>query len=196
MRQRAGPKKQKLENKMAINKPINVAERGVPERGNPKAPKKVGEAPKIAAATVAPSGKCLAIVVVRGNVKTPQTVIDTLFMLKLRRKNHCVVVPDNPTYRGMIAKIKDYVTWGEIDEDTYQELFQKRAEEYLGRTADSKNKYTYKTADIKGKKYKAYFRLNPPRKGFGRKGVKASFNVGGALGYRGDKINDLIRRML
>lgn len=140
--------------------------------------------------------KNLAIVLVRGTVKTPRQIIDTLLMLRLYRKNHVVVVPNTPAYQGMIDTVKDYVTWGEIDEPTYKELISKRGEEYLGRLNDAKNKYAYKTLEVGSKKYKPYFRLNPPRKGFGRKGVKVGFNAKGALGYRGEKINDLIQRML
>ena len=40
---------------------------------------------------------------------------------------------------------------------------------------------------------KPVFRLHPPRKGY--EGIKRSFKEGGALGYRGEKINHLIRRM-
>jgi large subunit ribosomal protein L30 len=138
----------------------------------------------------------LAIIVVRGNVKVAQTVIDTLHMLNLYRKNHCAVVDDTPSYRGMIDKVKDFVTWGEITDETFQKLVAERGEKFLGRVSDAKNKYTYKFMEYDGKKYKNYFRLNPPRKGFGRKGVKVAFVAGGALGYRGDKINDLIQRML
>ena len=29
-----------------------------------------------------------------------------------------------------------------------------------------------------------------------RKGIKVAYSLGGALGYRGDKINDLIKKML
>ncbi len=140
--------------------------------------------------------KKLAIVLVRGTVKTTRQIIDTLLMLRLYRKNHVVVVPNTPAYQGMIDTVKDYVTWGEIDEPTYKGLISKRGEEYLGRLNDAKNKYTYKTLEVGSKKYKPYFRLNPPRKGFGRKGVKVGFNAKGALGYRGEKINDLIQRML
>ena len=49
---------------------------------------------------------------------------------------------------------------------------------------------------INDKKIKKYFRLNAPRKGFGRKGIKHTFKEGGALGYRGQAINDLIKRMV
>ena len=48
----------------------------------------------------------------------------------------------------------------------------------------------------KDKKLKRYFRLNAPRRGFGRKGIKQSFQRGGSLGYRGAAINDLIKRMI
>ena len=40
------------------------------------------------------------------------------------------------------------------------------------------------------------FRLNSPRKGYGRKGLKTQYQNGGALGYRGAAINDLIKRMV
>ena len=36
---------------------------------------------------------------------------------------------------------------------------------------------------------KPVFRLHPPRKGY--EGIKRSFKEGGALGYRGEKINEL-----
>jgi len=38
--------------------------------------------------------------------------------------------------------------------------------------------------------------LNPPRKGYGRKGVKIPFKKGGAYGNRAEKINDLLTRMM
>ena len=43
---------------------------------------------------------------------------------------------------------------------------------------------------------KKVFRLKPPSKGFERKGIKMSFKEGGALGYRGEKINELLERMI
>jgi large subunit ribosomal protein L30 len=141
------------------------------------------------------SGK-LAIVLVRGVVGVAQSVKDTLSLLRLNKKNYCVVIDNNPVNLGMIKKVKDYVTWGEIDEDTFKELVEKRGEEFQARLTDRKEKYTYKFLEINGKKYKLYFRLNPPRKGFGRKGIKLAFKVGGGLGYRAEKINDLLKRML
>jgi large subunit ribosomal protein L30 len=138
----------------------------------------------------------LAVILVRGLVNVSKPIKDTLAMLKLTRKNNCVVIADNVINRGMIKKVKDYITWGEISEDTYKELVDKRGSEYLGRETDSKKKYSYKTLENNGKKLKTYFRLNPPRKGFGRKGIKMPFKLGGGLGYRGNKIDDLLKRMI
>ena len=45
-------------------------------------------------------------------------------------------------------------------------------------------------------KLKPFFRLHPPKGGFEKAGIKKPFTVKGALGYRGDKINDLIKKML
>lgn len=140
--------------------------------------------------------KRIAVILVRGLAKVSHPIKKTLTLLKLTRKNQCIVVNNNSINLGMLKKVKDYVTFGEISEETYQELVAKRGKEYKGRLTDFKKKYSYNVLEINGKNYKPYFCLNPPRKGFGRKGIKWSFKVGGALGYRGDKINDLIRRML
>ena len=142
-------------------------------------------------------GQKIAIVRVRGLTGIKHPIDDTLNKLRLYRKNYCVVVPENSVYIGMIRKVKDYVTWGEVSEETYKTLLDERKEDYKGRASDSKGKINYaKFLDIDGKRIKKFFRLNSPRKGYGRKGIKRSFTNGGALDYRGDKINDLIMRMI
>ena len=115
----------------------------------------------------------LAVIRIRGQIGIKTGIRDTLKMLNLLRSNCCVIIPNNDTYRGMVKKVKDYVTYGEIDEETHKLLVEKRG--------DEKSKF---------------FRLNPPRKGFGRKGIKITFKGGGALGNREAKINDLIKRMI
>ena len=140
--------------------------------------------------------KKLAVVLVRGKAELEHHMIRTLQLLLLTKKNHCVVVENTPVYQGMLQKVKDYVTWGEISEETFAELIAKRGKEYKNPIYDAKKKYTYTGLEVKGKKYLPYFTLNPPRKGFARKGIKVSFTQGGALGYRGSKINDLLARMI
>ena len=139
----------------------------------------------------------IAAIRIRGLTGLRISVEDTLKMLRLYKKNYCCVLPNTMTYVGMLKKAKDYITWGEIDEETFKMLIEKRGEEFKGREFDSKKKIVYNDFFlINNKKIKKYFRLNPPRKGFERKGIKHSFKEGGALGYRGNAINELIRRMV
>jgi len=115
------------------------------------------------------SEKQIVIIRIRGETGIEGSVVDTLKMLKLERKNACVIIKATAPNLGMINKVRHQATWGEIDSETL-ELLKKDGE-------------------------KKVYNLHPPRKGYGRKGVKVPFSLGGALGDRGDKINDLIRRM-
>ncbi|WP_297499188.1 50S ribosomal protein L30 [Thermococcus sp.] len=152
----------------------------------------------------------LALIRLRSGIRAKGRVRDTLAMLRLHRINHLVVVDDSPSYRGMIQKVKDYITWGEIDKETLAEVIRKRGrlignrpvtEEYvkekLGMGIDE-----FAEKVINGEmrlrdlpNLKPVFRLHPPRGGL-RGSKKRSFKEGGALGYRGEKINELIERML
>ncbi|MEK6874839.1 MAG: uL30 family ribosomal protein [Nanoarchaeota archaeon] len=118
--------------------------------------------------------KQLAVIRIRGEVNLSEPIKRTFQGLHLYRKHYCTVVPAVPSMIGMIHKLKDYITWGEIDDTTYNNLIKKRG--------DGKSK--------------PYFRLAPPTKGFERKGIKKSYDAGGALGYRGEAINALIERMI
>ena len=75
-------------------------------------------------------------------------------------------------------------------------------EEYLKRNAKiSFDEFTKKFVENKIKLreipgLKPYFRLKPPKKGFERYGIKMPYSMGGALGYRKENINDLVKRMI
>ena len=139
----------------------------------------------------------LAAIRVRGLTQVNTKIADTLQALRLYKKNYCCVFPNIPIYAGMLMRAKDYITWGEIDDETFNLLVGKRGEEFSGRQEDSNKKIKYNEfITINNKKIKKYFRLNAPRKGFGKNGIKQAFNQGGALGYRGSAINDLIKRMV
>lgn len=116
--------------------------------------------------------KYLAAVLVRGMIGTNKDIKDTLRMLNLQKKNSCVVVLDNESSRGMLHKCKDYLTYGEISEETLKEIESKR------------------------EKVNNHFALQPPRGGFERKGIKVPFASHGALGYRGAKMSELIKKMI
>lgn len=138
----------------------------------------------------------LVVIRVRGVTGVRKDIADTMSMLRLYRKNYCVILEGTKNNRGMLNKVKDYVTWGELDEETYKVLIEKRGQIYRGRETDPKKRVAYKFLSVGNKKLKPFFRLSPPRGGFERKGIKRQFSVGGALGYREKKINDLIKRML
>ena len=139
----------------------------------------------------------LAAVRIRGLTEIKTTIKDTLQMLRLYKNNYCAIFPNNQIYLGMLKQAKDYITWGEIDEETFKILVEKRGEQFNGREADAQGKIKYNDFFVfDNKKYKKYFRLNAPRKGFGRKGIKQPYQRGGALGYRGPTINELIKRMI
>ena len=153
----------------------------------------------------------LAIVQIRGIIGLNQKLKDTLKLLKLPKKHSCVLVEENLSIKGMLIKLKDYVTWGEIDQETLQLLLEKRGKLVGGKALTEHylqekihmgfQEFSYallegtkKLKDIPG--LKPYFRLKPPVKGFERGGVKLPYSMGGALGYRKERVNELVRRML
>ena len=104
----------------------------------PKAEKQPAEAKETQEHSQRPSAKkpahekhehkshLFAVVMVRGVVGTKRDLKDTLKMLMLDRINHCVVVPKNNNYEGMLHKARHFVTWGEIDRETLEKLVSKR----------------------------------------------------------------------
>ena len=151
-----------------------------------------------------------AVIRLRGKHDLRDTVRDTLKMLHLTRQNHCVVVPQNPTFTGMLAVIKDHVTWGEIDEQVLAKALLRRGRAVGDKPIDdafvkahskfksiwdlsqavAKGEATFK--DVKG--LRPMLRLHPAVKGL--RGIKRGYNDGGDLGYRGKAINDLLQRMI
>ena len=130
-------------------------------------------------------------------------------MLRLTRINHAVILPDNPSYHGMLVKSKDYITWGEINQETLTQLIEKRGRlpgnkkitpEELKEKGNYPSALKLAQAIIKGKAkledvgLKPVFRLHPPRKGY--KDIKMSYQEGGTLGYRGEEITTLIMKMI
>uniref|UniRef100_A0A7C4HB82 Large ribosomal subunit protein uL30 n=1 Tax=Staphylothermus marinus TaxID=2280 RepID=A0A7C4HB82_STAMA len=156
-----------------------------------------------------------AIIRIRGRVDVPPDVEYTLKLLRLHKKFHMVIYPsDLPGLKKMLLKVKDWVTWGEIDYNTLVEVLKRR-----GRLVGNK----LLTDDIVGKLFaqqgisniedlakaifegriklhkqsyiKPVFRLHPPQGGF-KKSIKKPYGDGGVLGYRGRDINELIMKMI
>ncbi|MEM5882701.1 MAG: 50S ribosomal protein L30 [Candidatus Aenigmatarchaeota archaeon] len=149
----------------------------------------------------------LAVIRIRGRAR--REIEDTLRMLRLNRINNCVLLPENPSFKGMVQKVKDFVTWGEIDKETLVELLKKRLRALGDKRVDEKilkeitnfdSFEDFASALLEGKvklkdfkELKTVFRLTPPSKGF--RSVKEHFPKGD-LGYRGKEINELLKRMI
>ena len=150
------------------------------------------------------------VIRIRGSVNMRHDFKKTLESLNLSRVNHAVVVPEDQYYEGMVKKVKDFITWGKIDKETLHQLMNARGKlmgdraltdahvaehtdfDDLGGLCDAILQNTFNYKDIPD--IKPIFRLAPPKKGHG--GIKRSFTVGGALGYRDEKINELVARMI
>ena len=78
------------------------------------------------------ASKQITIVRIRGSIKVNKEINDTLNMLRLYKRNYCVVMSSTPSILGMIQKVKDYITWGEINEETLKLLKDKRYYEEHG----------------------------------------------------------------
>jgi len=150
-----------------------------------------------------------AAIRIRGSIKVKKEINDTLDMLRLRRINHCIVVPETSHNLGMLKKVKDYIAFGKVDKKIIMKLFKERGmlkgrkkltENELKKITKIKDFENFSDELLKSKiklrdfpEIKPVFRLNPPRKGF--KSTRLPYPKGD-LGNRKEKINELIERMI
>lgn len=137
-----------------------------------------------------------AAIRIRGSVGLRKDIKDTLRMLRLNRKMHCVVLKEVDSYKGMLLKVKDWITWGEIDDDVLKFMISKRGRKEGNKRVEEKEAESIFNDMKAGKKIiiKPVFRLRPPRKGF-RKSIKQHY-PNGEVGYRGKEVNELLKRMI
>lgn len=149
------------------------------------------------------------VVQVRGVVNCNREIKDTLKMLRLHHINHCVLVPETPEYLGMIRKAKDFIAFGEVDAATLATILTTRGrltgnkpltEEYVKTATSFGSIADFAAALVNGEirmkdvpELKPVLRMHPPRKGY--KTTKRTYTQGGALGYYGTEINDLLIKM-
>ncbi len=175
-----------------------------------KAPKaKVTEKPS----AEFPDRKCVIAVRIRGQAGVAGDVEATLGMLHMPRKYNAAVLYSEPSILGMLRKVKDYVTWGEIEKKTLATLLEERCRptsvkeitaKYLKESlqvasleklAEAMEKTEIPLGKLREAGLPMVFRLHPPKGGF--KGpTKRGFAEGGELGYRGVEISQLVSRMI
>jgi large subunit ribosomal protein L30 len=153
--------------------------------------------------------KCFAVVKVRGTISAQREARETLEMLRLPKTNNAILIDNRPSYIGMLYRVQNYVTWGEVSKETVALLLKERGRLAGGKklTDEAVEKLGYKSIDAladaiasckveyqKLPNVQPVFKLHPPSKGFKGK-TKKSYAAGGEAGYRGEAINDLIKRM-
>jgi len=137
----------------------------------------------------------IALIRIHGRVKLKKDIVETLNRLRLKKKYSCIVLNPTKEQQGMIKKVRNFVSFGEIKKEIFEKLIKKR-----GQLVDKSKKIdSEKIVEEleKGKKYeevnlKPFFRLHPPRGGINS---KIHFPKG-VLGDNKEKINELIERML
>ena len=154
--------------------------------------------------------KCLVAVRIRGLSDISQETKDTLMMLRLTRNCHATLLDNRPAYKGMLRKSQHCLTWGEVSQESIALLLKKRGRLVGDKklTDEYAKELDYKSLDALAEaifkvdiefsslpEVKPVFRLRPPKKGYKGK-VKKSYAAGGESGYRGDAINDLLKRMV
>jgi large subunit ribosomal protein L30 len=153
--------------------------------------------------------KCFAVVKVRGTISAHREARETLELLRLAKTHNAVLIDNRPSYMGMLYRVQNYVTWGEVSKETVALLLKERGRLAGGKklTDESVGKLGYKSINVladaiasckveyqKLPNVQPVFKLRPPSKGFKGK-TKKSFTAGGEAGYRGEKISDLLKRM-
>lgn len=148
------------------------------------------------------------VVRVRGTIHSRRDVIETLHHLHLTRANHATVLPEADPVKGMLTRVQGYITWGEADPEAVELLLRVRGETTRGERLTETNvgealhatglPEVSRRVSAAGMSrvpgLKPLFRLKAPKGGW--RSTKRAYTLGGALGYRGPAINDLVRRMV
>ncbi|MDH4213149.1 MAG: 50S ribosomal protein L30 [Candidatus Thorarchaeota archaeon] len=155
--------------------------------------------------------KVILAIRIRGQVRVRPQIEDTLNKLLLGRLHQARLIKATPSLEGMIAKAKDYITWGVPSEEVIEKLLIKRGritgnahltDSYVKKNSNHSSVKALAKAiaageasvsDVEG--LKPVFRLTPPTKGFkGKRNVPV--NMGGITGDRGEGISELALRMI
>ncbi len=123
------------------------------------------------------NGDLVGIVLIRGLHDLSPDVRLSLKSLRLLRKHTLAIFPNSESFKGIIARVKDYTAYSEVSKELLDEI-------------TSKRKNTSPNSKI------ASFRLSPPKQGF--KGtIKKPKTNHGALGkWNKPEFEKLIKRMI
>ncbi len=150
---------------------------------------------------------------IRGTATDNPDIRKTMETLKMESTFRARLLESSPSTLGMLRTAKNLVAWGQVSPEVLENLLRKRGEREGNKDLnDEFAKVFFKKENIAdlaksvvageiGVKelwlagVKPGFRLHPPKGGFKRSTRRAATD-GGELGYRGEDINRLVRRMI
>jgi large subunit ribosomal protein L30 len=150
---------------------------------------------------------------IRGTATDNPDIRKTMETLKMESTFRARLLENSPSNMGMLRTAKNLVAWGQVNPEVLEGLLRKRAEREGNKKLDEQfAKVFFKKETIADLAKSVVageicvkdlwlagvnprFRLHPPRGGFKRSTRRAATD-GGELGYRGEDINRLVKRMI
>ncbi len=155
---------------------------------------------------------CLLAIRARGSAGLRHQIQAALDDLGLKRRNQAILLPDNPSTRGVLNKLKDTLIWGQATEEILTSLLHSRSKvPGSGRLTDAEAKKRFgvegikalakslSTGDLKPQELRrrglsTTFRLHSPKGGF--RSLKNPSGKGGELGFRPESLKEVIEKMV
>ena len=147
-----------------------------------------------------------------GPFAVPEDIEYTLTSLKLKRRFTAALMEKNESTLGMLRHVKDYITWGDVGSSSLTCLLRDRGFvgsvhltdklvkekfglESLEQLAQAITRGQISLETLKRQGVQPIFNLHPPSGGF-ESSIKRPLGGRGELGYRGDRIGQLISQMM
>jgi len=131
---------------------------------------------------------------ISGMVKVTKEVEEALHRIRLRRKYAAVLLKQTAENTKLLKKIRNHISYGEIDKKTLEDLIKQRGQLVKGKKIEAdKIVAELGNKSLSDLGLKPFFRLHPPRGG-----IESKKHAGVGKGVLGEnkKINELVRRML
>ncbi len=137
----------------------------------------------------------ILVIRIAGMVKVAAPVTEALHRMRLRRKYAAVLIQDNIETRALLDKVRNYVAYGPVADETLIKLLSTRGVyRKKGEFDAAKIATQLKTKTLEEVGFKPFFRLHSPRGGIDS---KKHYGLGkGVLGDNKEGINKLVEKML
>jgi len=155
---------------------------------------------------------CLLAIRARGSAGLRHQIKAALDDLGLKRRNQAILLPDNPSTRGILSSLKDTLIWGQATEEILTSLLRSRSRvPGSRRLTDAEAKKMFGVEDVKAlskslstgelkpqelrrRGLSTTFNLHSPKGGF--RSLKRPAGKGGELGFRPESLKEVIKKMV